>query len=44
MDAAAFQKSGVLYVPLRFVAENLGYAVGWREETQTITIEEVQQP
>lgn len=43
VDAAPFQNGGVLYVPLRFLAESLGFSVGWREETQTITIEEVQE-
>lgn len=42
-DAAPFQKNGTVYIPLRFLAENLGFTVGWREETQTITIEEVQE-
>lgn len=39
-DAAPFRKGGTVYVPLRFLAENLGFTVGWQEETQTIIIEE----
>ncbi len=30
--------SGRTFLPLRYVAENLGFAVGWDGETQTITL------
>ncbi|MCI5892327.1 MAG: copper amine oxidase N-terminal domain-containing protein [Clostridiales bacterium] len=45
MDVAAFTKQydigGRMYIPIRFMAEAFGYVVGWDEETQTVTIDDV---
>lgn len=46
MDTSAYietveidgQSYGRMYVPLRFLAEAIGYTVGWNEETQTVTL------
>ncbi len=46
MDTAAFIETTVLdgveygrmYVPIRFLAEAIGYDVGWDEATQTVTL------
>lgn len=38
MDVAPFTQDDRTFVPIRFVAENLGYAVGWDEELQMVTI------
>lgn len=38
LDAPAYIANGRTYLPLRFVAENLGATVTWNGETQTITI------
>lgn len=35
----AVEKLGEVYVPIRFVSENLGYKVGWIKETATITVD-----
>ena len=41
MDTAAFidPVEGRTYLPIRFLAEALGYIVGWDEETQTVTLD-----
>jgi len=41
MDTAAFidATEGRMYLPIRFLAEALGYTVGWDEETQTVTLD-----
>ena len=45
MDVATFTKQydigGRMYIPIRFMAEAFGYVVGWDEETQTVTIDDV---
>lgn len=40
MDTSAFidEAEGRTYVPIRFLAEAIGYNVGWDEETQTVTL------
>ncbi len=38
MDVPAVSKEGRLFIPLRFVSENLGAAVGYDSETKKITI------
>ncbi len=40
MDTAAFidEAEGRTYIPIRFLAEAIGYTVGWDEETQTVTL------
>ncbi len=38
LDVAAFIEGGRTYLPLRFVAENLGGEVSWNGETKEITI------
>lgn len=38
LDAPAYIANGRTYLPLRFVAENMGATVTWNGETQTITI------
>ena len=46
MDTAAFieeveldgQTYGRMYVPIRFLAQAIGYEVGWDEGTQTVTL------
>ncbi len=46
MDTSAFiettvldgQEYGRMYIPIRFLAEAIGYTVGWEEETQTVTL------
>lgn len=40
MDVVPFIENERTFVPLRFVAENLGYKVDWDEPTQTVTITE----
>ncbi len=44
MDTAAFidDAEGRTYVPVRFLAEALGYTVGWDEATQTVTLDKAQ--
>ncbi len=50
MDTAAFIETTVLdgveygrmYVPIRFLAEAIGYDVGWDDATQTVTLTMVQ--
>ena len=34
----ARQTYGRMYVPIRFLAEAIGYNVGWDEATQTVTL------
>jgi len=38
MEAAAYIKEGDVYLPLRAVAEALGYEVQWSGETQTVSV------
>lgn len=38
LDAPAFIEDGRTYLPVRFVAENLGATVTWNGDTQTVTI------
>lgn len=38
LDAPAFAENNRTYLPLRFVAENLGAVVEWDSATQTVTI------
>lgn len=38
MDVAPFTQDDRTFVPIRFVAENLGYTVGWDEDLQMVTI------
>ena len=40
MDTTTFinNEEGRMYVPVRFLAEALGYTVDWEEETQTVTL------
>lgn len=46
MDTSAFieemyigdQSYGRMYIPIRFLAEAIGYEVGWDEESQTVTL------
>lgn len=38
LDAPAYIANGRTYLPLRFVAENLGATVTWNAATQTVTI------
>lgn len=38
MDVAPFTQDDRTFVPIRFVAENLGFTVGWDEEIHTVTI------
>jgi len=38
LDVASFIENDRTYLPLRFVAENLGAVVEWEEATQTVTI------
>lgn len=38
MDTAAVQKDNRTYAPIRFLAETLGYYVGWDNATQTVTL------
>lgn len=46
MDTSAYIEStfidgveyGRMYIPIRFLAEAIGYTVGWDEETQTVTL------
>jgi hypothetical protein len=37
MDAAATNKDGRTYVPIRYIAEALGLEVGWDPDTQTVS-------
>lgn len=41
MDTAAFidEAESRMYVPIRFLAEAIGYDVGWDEATQTVTLD-----
>lgn len=43
MDTAAFidNTEERMYVPIRFLAEALGYTVGWDETTQTVTLDKI---
>ena len=49
MDTSAFietvtidgQEYGRMYVPIRFLADAIGYTVNWNEETQTVTLDKV---
>ena len=38
IDVAPFTQDNRTFVPIRFVAENLGFSVSWDEATQTVTI------
>ena len=38
IDTAPFIKNDRTYVPVRFIAEQMGFCVSWDEETQTVTI------
>lgn len=38
LDSPAFIENGRTYLPVRFVAENLGASVSWDADTQTVTI------
>jgi hypothetical protein len=38
MDVAPVVRDGVLYLPLRWVAEALGYRVHWNAETRSVTV------
>ena len=38
LDVAAFAENNRTYLPLRFIAENLGATVLWDQPTQTVTI------
>ncbi len=38
MDVAPFLKDSRTYVPVRFVAEGMGYNVDWNEKEQSVTI------
>ncbi len=44
MDTAAFidDAEGRTYVPVRFLAEALGYTVGWDEATQTVSLDKAE--
>ncbi len=41
MDTVPFidQTEGRMYIPIRFLAEAIGYQVGWDEKTQAVTLE-----
>lgn len=43
MDTAAYidDTEDRFYVPIRFLAEAMGYTVGWDEATQTVTMDKV---
>ncbi len=43
MDTATFlnYEEGRTYVPVRFLAEELGYTVDWEEETQTVMMTKI---
>lgn len=43
MDTEAFinPDEGRMYIPIRFLAEAMGYNVGWDEETQTVTLNKI---
>lgn len=38
LDASAFVEQGRTYLPLRFIAENLGAEVVWDAQTQKVTV------
>jgi len=38
MDTVPVQKSGMLYAPIRFIAEGLGYMVEWDQENHRVNI------
>ena len=40
MDTPVFinEDEGRMYIPIRFLAQALGYTVGWNEETQTVSL------
>lgn len=40
MDTTVFlnTEEGRMYIPIRFLAEAIGYEVGWEEATQTVTL------
>ena len=44
MDTAAFidEEEGRTYVPVRFLAEAMGYTVGWDEATQTVSLDKAE--
>ncbi len=44
MDTTVFinNEEGRMYVPVRFLAEALGYTVDWEEATQTVTLTSIQ--
>ncbi len=44
MDTSAFisPDDARMYLPIRFLAEAIGYTVGWDEATQTVTLDMVQ--
>ncbi len=41
MDTSAYieVEEGRMYLPIRYLAESLGYTVGWDEETQTVSLD-----
>ena len=41
MDTAAYidASEGRTYIPIRYLAEALGYTVGWNDATQTVTLD-----
>lgn len=43
MDTAAYidPDDNRTYLPIRFLAESLGYAVGWDEQTQTVSLDKL---
>ena len=45
MDTAAYidDTEDRFYVPVRFLAEAMGYTVGWDEATQTVTLDKAEQ-
>lgn len=40
MDTVPYieETEGRMYIPIRFLAQAIGYTVGWDEETQTVTL------
>jgi hypothetical protein len=38
LDAPAFIEADRTFLPVRFIAENLGAEVGWNEADRTVTI------
>ena len=43
LNTAPVIVNGSTLVPLRFVSENLGYNVGWDEQTKTVSLSQTQQ-